>query len=132
LKRFGLSSEERIKSKKDFQEIFTSGKIFLSDQKNIKALFIVEGESKKPGVKITPAVFKKAGNAVWRNKLKRLIKESYRLNKEILIDCVLEKKLLVKVVFSINLLNQKNNRIMKLESIMPEVVDLMFKIKGAL
>ncbi len=132
MKRFGLSSEERIKSKKDFQEIFTSGKIFLSDQKNIKALFIVEGESKKPGVKITPAVFKKAGNAVWRNKLKRLIKESYRLNKEILIDCVLEKKLLVKVVFSINLLNQKNNRIMKLESIMPEVVDLMFKIKGAL
>ena len=132
MKRFGLSSEERIKSKKDFQKIFTSGKVFISDKKNIKALFIIEGESNKPGVKISAAVFKKAGNAVWRNKLKRLIKESYRLNKEILIGCVLEKKLLVKVVFSIYFLNKKNNKNMKLGNIMPEVVDLLLKIKGTL
>jgi ribonuclease P protein component len=132
LKRFGLSSEERIKSKKDFQEIFASGKIFLSDQKNIKALYIVVGESKEPGVKIAAAVYKKAGNAVWRNRFKRLVKESYRKNKDILVDYVLEKKLLVKIVFSINLLNQKKNKTMRLENIMPEVVDLMLKIKGAL
>ena len=132
MKHFGLSSEERIKSKKDFQKIFASGKIFLSDKKNIKALFVIEGEPKKPGVKIATAVFKKAGNAVWRNKLKRLIRESYRLNKDILADCVLEKKLLVKIVFSVHFLNQKKNKNMKLEIIMPDIVDLMLKIKGAL
>ena len=130
MKRFGLSSEERIKSRKDFQQIYSSGKIFFSNHKNIKALFIIEENSKLPGVKIAAAVFKKAGNAVWRNRLKRLIKESYRLNKEILLSSAQEKKLLLKIVFSPNLLYQKKNKNLKLKIIMPEVVDIMQKIKG--
>lgn len=130
MKRFGLSSEERIKSRKDFQKIYSSGKIFFSNQKIIKALFIIEENSKLPGVKIAAAVFKKAGNAVWRNRLKRLIRESYRLNKEILLGSAQEKKLLLKIVFSPNLLYQKKNKNLKLKTIMPEVVDIMLKIKG--
>ena len=130
MKRFGLSSEERIKSRKDFQQIYSSGKIFFSNHKNIKALFIIEENSKLPGVKIAAAVFKKAGNAVWRNRLKRLIKESYRLNKEIILSSAQEKKLLLKIIFSPNLLYQKKNKNLKLKIIMPEVVDIMQKIKG--
>ena len=132
MKRFGLSSEERIKSRKDFQKIYSSGKIFFSNQKIIKALFIIEENSKLPGVKIAAAVFKKAGNAVWRNRLKRLIKESYRLNKEILLSSAQEKKLLLKIVFSPNLLYQKKNKNLKLKIIMPEVVDIMLKIKSTI
>lgn len=130
MKRFGLSSEERIKSKKDFQLIYSQGKIFFSNQKIIKALCVFEENSELPGVKIAAAVFKKAGNAVWRNRLKRLIKESYRLNKEILIGYAQEKKLLVKIVFSPNKLHQEKNNNLKLKIIMPEVVDIMFKIMG--
>ena len=130
MKRFGLSSEERIKSRKDFQQIYNSGKIFFSNQKIIKALCVIEENSKLPGVKIAAAVFKKAGNAVWRNRLKRLIKESYRLNKEILLNCAREKNLLLKIVFSPNLLYQKKEKNLKLKIIMPEVVDIMLKIKG--
>ena len=130
MKRFGLSSEERIKSRKDFQQIYASGKIFFSNQKIVKALCVIEENSKLPGVKIAAAVFKKAGNAVWRNRLKRLIKESYRLNKEILLSCAQEKKLLLKIVFSPNLLYQKKDKNLKLKIIMPEVMDIMFKIKG--
>ncbi len=132
MKRFGLSSEERIKSRKDFQQIYSSGKIFFSNQKIIKALFVIEENSKLPGVKIAAAVFKKAGNAVWRNRLKRLIKESYRLNKDILFSSAKEKKLLLKIVFSPNLLYQKNDKKLKLKTIMPEVVDIMLKIKGTI
>ena len=132
MKRFGLSSEERIKSRKDFQQIYSTGKIFFSNQKIIKALFVIEENSKLPGVKIAAAVFKKAGNAVWRNRLKRLIKESYRLNKEILLSRAQEKKLLLKIVFSPNLLNQKKDKNLKLKTIMPEVLDIMLKIKGTI
>jgi ribonuclease P protein component len=132
LKRFGLSSEERIKSRKDFQQIYSSGKIFFSNQKIIKALFVIEENSKLPGVKIAAAVFKKAGNSVWRNRVKRLIKESYRLNKEILLSRAQEKKLLLKIVFSPNLLNQKKNKNLRLKIIMPEVVDIMLKIKDTI
>lgn len=132
MKRFGLSSEERIKSRKDFQQIYSSGKIFFSNQKIIKALFVIEENSKLPGVKIAAAVFKKAGNSVWRNRVKRLIKESYRLNKEILLSRAQEKKLLLKIVFSPNLLNQKKNKNLRLKIIMPEVVDIMLKIKDTI
>jgi ribonuclease P protein component len=132
LKRFGLSSEERIKSRKDFQKIYSSGKIFFSNHKIIKALFVIEENSKLPGVKIEAAVFKKAGNAVWRNRLKRLIRESYRLNKEMLLSSAQEKKLLLKIVFSPNLLYQKKDKNLKLKIIMPEVVDIMLKIKGTI
>ncbi|MGB8316571.1 MAG: ribonuclease P protein component [Ignavibacteriaceae bacterium] len=132
MKRFGLSSEERIKSRKDFQQIYSSGKIFFSNQKIIKALFVIEENPKLPGVKIAAAVFKKAGNAVWRNRLKRLIKESYRLNKEILLSSAQEKKLLLKIVFSPNLLYQKKDKKLKLNIIMPEVADIMLKIKSTI
>ena len=132
MKRFGLSSKERIKSRKDFQQIYSQGKIFFSNQKIIKALCVFEENSKLPGVKIAAAVFKKAGNAVWRNKLKRLIKESYRLNKEILVSRAQEEKILVKIVFSPNTMHQKKDNNLKLEIIMPEVADIMLKIKGVI
>lgn len=132
MKRFGLSSEERIKSKKDFQLIYSQGKIFFSNQKIIKALCVFEENSELAGVKIAAAVFKKAGNAVWRNRLKRLIKESYRLNKDILLSYAQQKRILVKIVFSPNLLYQKNNNNLNLKTIMPEVADVMLKIKGAI
>jgi ribonuclease P protein component len=132
LKRFGLSSGERIKSRKDFQQIYTSGKIFFSNQKIIKALCVFEENSELPGIKIAVAVFKKAGNAVWRNRIKRLIKESYRLNKYVLLRYVQQKNLLVKIIFSPNMLHQKKDNKLKLKTIMPEVADIMLKIKGTI
>ena len=130
MKQFSLSAKERIKSRKDFKRIFSNGKIVFSGNKNIKALFIIEENLKQQGVQIAVAVNKKGGTAVWRNRLKRLIKESYRLNKYILVSYAEDKKFLVKIVFSPNFLNQKNNKSLNLKSIMPEIVDIMTKIKS--
>jgi ribonuclease P protein component len=132
LKRFGLSSEERIKSRKDFQKIYEFGKVVYSQGMNIKATYIIEENSAVPGIEIASAVSKKAGKAVWRNRLKRLIKESYRLNKENVVNSAVEKSLLVKIIFSPNWLNQKTNKNIKLKNVMPEVADIMLKVKGSL
>jgi ribonuclease P protein component len=132
LKRFGLSPEERIKSRKDFQKIYESGKVVYSQGKNIKATYIIEENSAVPGIKIASAVSKKAGKAVWRNRLKRLIKESYRLNKENVVNTAVEKSRLVKIIFSPNWLNQKTNKNIKLKNVMPEVADIILKVKGSL
>ncbi len=132
MKRYGLSAKERVKSKKDFDKIFSSGKMLYSSSKLIKAVYIVEKEGENKGVRIAVAVSKRLGIAVWRNRIKRLIKESYRLNKEILLDICSKKNILLKIVFSPNFLNEKDNKNIMLIDLMPSVVDLMIKLRSIL
>jgi len=130
--RFGLSANERIKSRKDFEKIFSAGKTIFSTEKKIKAIYIIEKESEQPGVKIAAAVSRKAGNAVWRNRLKRLIKETYRLNKQVLIEDSVKKNILVKIVFSPVFLNQKKNKKLNLSDIMPDTMEIISKLRSSM
>lgn len=132
MKHFGLSSKERIKRKKDFQKIYNAGKTVISQDKKFKAVYFFEKTEKDPGVKIAAAIYKKSGNAVWRNRVKRLIKEAYRLNKKILIEISNEKKIILEVIFSPNLLNQKKNKLLYYKDVSPGIIEIMLKIKSAL
>ena len=132
MKKYGLSAEERIKRKKDFDLIFSFGKFIPSSGKKIKALYVVEENNNEPGVKIAAVAGKKQGNAVWRNRIKRLIKESYRLNKELLSRTCFEKKILLKIIFSPFYLNQKNNKVLSLDDIRSDMIEIMITIKSRL
>ena len=130
--KFGLSKDERIKSEKDFKQVYSVGKVIYSDDQKLKVSYFPEQNSEQAGIKIAAAVSKKAGNAVWRNRVKRLLRESYRLKKEILMANCTEKAICLKIIFSPNNLNQKRQKKLKLEDIMPAVVDLMNKINSRL
>lgn len=132
MKSAGLSKTERIKRRKEFQLVYTSGKTVYSHQNKFKAtILFVENES-HPFVKVAFAVHKKAGNAVWRNRVKRLLRESYRLNKtDLLVQSKLKKKS-VFVVFSPNSINKKKQGTLFLKNVMPEIIDLLKKIKTLL
>ena len=132
MKHFSLSAKERIKSKNIFEAIYASGKTIFSTTKKFKANYIIEQKSTTPEVKIAAAVSKKSGNAVWRNRVKRLIKESYRLNKHSFIDFAEEKKVTLKIVFSANALTEKKNKKPKLKDVMPDIIELMMRLKGSL
>lgn len=132
MKPYGLTAGERIKSKRDFENIFKSGNTIYSPDNKLKAIYIYHKNSKKCGVKIATAVFKKSGNAVWRNRVKRLLSVSYRLNKQFLAETCLNNNILLKVVFSLNTINQNNTRTVKLNDIQNAVADIIFKINKTL
>jgi ribonuclease P protein component len=123
----GISSEERIKSKKEFDELYSNGKIILSQTGKLKAIFI-SGSDVEEGVKMAAVVAKKLGKAVWRNRVRRLIKESYRLNKHILLKKYNGSGKNLKIIFSANSLKEINHKSITLNDVMPEVVELMQKV----
>lgn len=130
MKKFGLTKYERIKRKKDFELVYSSGKAVFSQNRKLKAVYrFVKCENPVIPVKFACAISKKSGKAVWRNRVKRLLRDSYRLNKEILVSHCSVNSLCLMVVFSPYGLNGKMNRVVTLNDIMPDVIDIMNKIK---
>jgi ribonuclease P protein component len=124
-----LSSKEKLRSKKDFEKLYSSGKTITTGSKKLKAVFVSE-RSAQGGVKVASVVPKKLGKAVWRNRIKRLIKESYRLNKHILVEKYKKSNEFLKIIISAYSINEINYKKIKLSDIMPEVVELMRKVAG--
>lgn len=130
--RFGLSAGERLKSRIDFDNLYKSGKIIISNDRRIKAVYVIEIGAASGKIKVAAAVSGKAGNAVWRNRLKRLLRTSYRLNKQNLHKLCFLKKVILKIIISPYHLNEKNNKHIMLNDIMPGVMNVLFKIERCL
>lgn len=130
MKKFSLSRKERIKSKKLFDAIYACNNVVTSKDQKVKAVFLIENHTNDIPVKVTEAVSKKSGNAVWRNRVKRLLRESYRLNKFLLVDLCIEKKVSLAVVFSPCCLNQKKNPKLSLADVLPGMLDVIKKIQS--
>lgn len=124
MKLFGLSKHERIKRKNEFSRVYNSGKIIYSNSRKLKAIFYL-GNSESKSIKVAFGISKKAGNAVWRNRLRRLLREAYRLNKEVLSNCNCS----IWIVFSPNILNKKKNPKLFLKDVKLDMIDLLKKLQ---
>jgi ribonuclease P protein component len=113
LKQFSYNKKEKLKSRKQLQQIFSTGKTFSIFP--LKVLYQLADEQDniiKTGVGVSKKNFKKA---VDRNRIKRLLRECYRTQKIPLHNCLLnnKKKLAVfilyidKVMPEYNLIQQK-------------------------
>jgi ribonuclease P protein component len=88
-KRFGFGRKEKLKSRKKIEELFMTGKNFSMFPLRVTYQFEPAEETVvQVGVTAGKKYFKKA---VDRNRLKRLIREAYRLQKNDLVE-VLKKK----------------------------------------
>lgn len=132
MKRFGLSTKEKIKSKNDFELVYTAGEVLFSSSNKLKAAILIRNEKEEAVLKTAFAVSRKSGNAVWRNRVKRLLRESFRINKEIVRPLVEPKKLSLLIVLSPNTINQRNNKKIFLKDIMIDVIDLLNQIRAKL
>ena len=96
-KRFGFGRKEKLKSRKLIDELFTSGKSFPAYPLRVIFRFMpAEKGSLKIGVSVSKRNFKKA---VDRNKLKRLMREAYRLQKEEILSDIIQKNIQGNVFF---------------------------------
>ena len=78
-KRFGFGRKEKLKSRKQIDELFLQGKSFSVYPLRVTYRFI---SSDTPGVQVGVTAGKKYfKRAVDRNRMKRLMREAYRLQK---------------------------------------------------
>jgi ribonuclease P protein component len=118
---------ERLKGKSDIDALYKKGRTIISTDKKLKAILLSsEGRTNKIRVAIT--VSSKAGNSVWRNRLKRIIRESIRQEKEFLKDQININKQELSIIFSPYRLNQGNFDKIFLKDIKPAVTDILNKI----
>jgi|ERR1700694_4886755 len=90
--RFGFNKKEKLKSRKQIDELFAKGKSFAVFPVRVTYRFLpAQGESTvQAGVTASKKYYKKA---VDRNRLKRLLREAYRLQKGPLLEAARQKKL---------------------------------------
>jgi len=74
---YSFSRQYRLSSKKDFEAVFSRGKSRADDN---LVVYVLANRLGHP--RLGMAVGKKLGNAVMRNRLKRLIREAFRLNRD--------------------------------------------------
>lgn len=74
-----FTRKERLKKRKDFQKVFNEGKVFSNGQ--IVAYVLLNNYSFS---RLGLVAGRKFGNAVKRNRFKRIFREAYRLNKNLL------------------------------------------------
>jgi ribonuclease P protein component len=130
LKKLGLSAHEKLKSRKDYEELYSKGVAIFSSTKKIKAVYIIDQNSNETGIRISVTVGRKSGNAVWRNRVKRLLRESYRLNKYVLLKKIEDLNFYMRIIFSPYTINMKKNKEIYLKEIMPDVIEIMSNISS--
>lgn len=97
---FSFKKENRIKSKNDFQIVYKTGRSVVD---SMSVMYVLANDEKN--IKIGLAVGKKMGNAVVRNRVKRLMREVFRhrrseLKDSIHIIWVARKKLIAADIYT--------------------------------
>lgn len=130
MSKLSLNKRERIKGKKSFEEIYNSGKKITSSDKRVRAIYKVLESDAIPQVKIAVAVSKRAGKAFFRNRIKRLMREAYRLNKLEIFNFIKPGYNLYILLLPYSYLDK--NKKYRLEYFTHSIVDILEKIKESI
>lgn len=125
MKRFSLNREERLKSNQLIRKVYLSGKRYITADQLLRAFWLIEAGGGTAPLAMAAAVSRKAGNAVWRNRVKRLVREAYRLEKAPVQGQCRQHGKTVRAVISPYRLNQANQPQVTLAMVRPAVADVL-------
>jgi ribonuclease P protein component len=98
MKAFGFGKAEKLKSRKEIESLFAEGKSIVVFPLRVKYRFrpLSEGAPVQVAVSVSKKGFRRATD---RNRIKRLLREAYRLQKAALVQQVTEKGLQAVLFF---------------------------------
>ncbi len=96
---FTFTKKERLNSKKDIRWLFESGSSLFSYPFKVYYHFVDKKENTPPVAVLFSIGKKQFKKAVDRNRVKRLCRETYRLNKYLLLDKLDEKQNRLNIAF---------------------------------
>ena len=123
-KPFSLSKHERLKSKKDIDTLFLTGKAFFVFPFKLFYLMQSSSSADQPllfGVSVPKKLFKRA---VDRNKIKRRVRELYRIAKPELSDHLSGNNKMLHIMFVYT-----NKEIMSSMELRPAMAEVIKKLK---
>ena len=123
---------KKLKNENEFELVYKKGSAIISGDKKIKANFYLESDTKDKNIKIGLSISSKKGNSVWRNRIKRLIREAVRLNRETLLGTLEQKNANLFIIFSPHSINQTNYKKIFLKDIKESVLDVITRLKNEL
>jgi ribonuclease P protein component len=116
---------ETLKYKKEIDLVFKKGKTVKLKNGFVKAVYFFVAESEKRMAKVAAVIASRSGNSVWRNRFKRLIRESVRLETNTISEILESKKSNLLIVFSPHKINQENAKKLFLNEIKSDVVNIL-------
>ena len=122
-KLFSLNASERLKSRKLMERVFKNGTRW--HKFPFRVSFLIENETGDSLIKFgCSAPIRNFKKAVDRNRVKRLMKEAFRLEKHLLLESLREKnaRLIVFVIFTAPVLP-------KFETIKTSMNEVVLKLK---
>lgn len=97
--RFSFSKKEHLCGEIRINNLFTQGYAFIAYP--IRVVYLIEEKNDKIPVRVLVSVPKKKfKKAVMRNRLKRMMREAYRLNKIPLVYLLIQKNLNIDIAFN--------------------------------
>jgi ribonuclease P protein component len=119
---------DRLINDRDFELVYKRGSVVLSEDKKIKANYLFESKDINNTVKIGLSVASKKGNSVWRNRIKRILRESLKIDREILRNIIELKNANLLIIFSPYSINQTNSKKIFLKEIKPAIWNILKRI----
>ena len=120
---------EWLKRKNELELVYKNGQTVVSNDKKLRAkYYFANSEDVNEKVKAGLSVSSDKCNSVWRNRMKRILRELIRKEKEILLSIVKQKNTNFLIIFSPHSITQSNFNKVSLKDITSPMSDILNKL----
>lgn len=120
---------DRLKKDKEFELVFKIGSAIISEDRKLRARYLFSNKTENKIIQLGVSVASQKGNSVWRNRIKRILREALINEEETLADIANQKNKTLLIMFSPYSLDQNSSRKIFLRDVNPAVLDILNKLK---